>query len=706
MNPDRYPAAALLTVLLGQGLMAGHALGLLEITGMLVFILGAVVWDRRISPKTHLSPISSRLEIILVLAIMACAAVFRTWKLDTIPPGAFGDFGYVGLAAQRILNEGWRPGPVPSPEIPDFPTFFYLLAGWFKAFGGGFHSFLACSVTLSLAGLAVFYIAVRRMTGVQAALPALFCLAFMRWHVTFSRNTYPLMATLAALLAAWWLFQEAVRGGKAVAWALWGLTLGWGLWTHPIAKVAVVWFGVLMVYEYYRDPGFRRQSLWKPGAGIAILAVSTFPFLIDWLMVGPGGTREGVLWFWKTRGPESLLSFLAGHLASYLFMFNAVGDGIPRHNIHDLRMLDDGTGILFGLGMVSALRHWKDRPSFYALTGFSLFLLPGLLTSSPAHSTRVFGTVPFVAILAGLGAQSVLSGVAGLKPGRLRKAAWAALALIAFGIAASNWVNYFKWGTDPVTWDQYSVPETGMGERVESAPPGIEFRVATGFLRHFSFEFTAYDRLKDCKPLKPDNFMDTPADGPARVRYILEPAQTAYRAVLLTAFPKALVESVNNPKGEPVAYQIDVPSGDFKPLKKDYFGLRARFFLRTPQGDRLFLDRVDRVVNYTNGNDFPRPPGKAGVVVAQWTGWVDAPRTGDYSLGLDATGPFKVKVDGKTQETSEGLSLIPLHLTKGKHPFELDYMPLREWDEKLNVNFELILKAGIEDLTLNGFAAK
>jgi beta-glucosidase len=90
--------------------------------------------------------------------------------------------------------------------------------------------------------------------------------------------------------------------------------------------------------------------------------------------------------------------------------------------------------------------------------------------------------------------------------------------------------------------------------------------------------------------------------------------------------------------------------------------------------------RVESTVDL-NATDLPAGVPKSSAFTAEWTGFIDPPRTGDYLLGVRADGFAQVTV-GDVQVVRmyiEASNMSPVHLEKG-HPVKLDVVYGRRGD--------------------------
>ena len=124
------------------------------------------LWTAQPSP---LVPFSRRAELITLVAILVLAVFLRFFRLDSIPAGMHSDQGLMGLFADKIAFEGWRPFyEVFDYHVPEV-TMYYLLAGWFKIFGSSYLTFHCFFAVFSLLAFPLVYWTFRHLSGPRVA---------------------------------------------------------------------------------------------------------------------------------------------------------------------------------------------------------------------------------------------------------------------------------------------------------------------------------------------------------------------------------------------------------------------------------------------------------------------------------------------------------------------------------------------------------
>jgi hypothetical protein len=151
---------------------------------------------------------------------------------------------------------------------------------------------------------------------------------------------------------------------------------------------------------------------------------------------------------------------------------------------------------------------------------------------------------------------------------------------------------------------------------------------------------------------------------------------------LIRAFPIGVQSLSRDPSGKVMAIVYDLPPAAWKSYQDDGNGLRARFYERTDAGDRLILERVDKVVEYINGNDFPKAQG-SGMVWGRWSARCNITRRETYEMVCDSSNGIDVLLDGKRTRVEPGPQKVPVSLGVGKHSVELRAVCPRVWDAKL-----------------------
>ncbi len=354
------------------------------------------------------------LRLLIVLAILAVAAAFRLWRIDSLPPGFHFDESFEGLEAWRILTDPtYRPvfltGNFGVPPLNAYAN--ALMFGLFQLFGGEAGP-TAMRVTAAVFGvlgvLAVFALG-RELRRLEPALSPAFpflaatVLAIMRWHVHFSRmGIEPVIVPLAWALATWLL----LRGWRTGSWFSFlglGVVLAACLYTYQGAWIIpfLVLFTALHLALVDRPRLRPRAVQLLAAAGLALLlALPLAAFFLrnpDLLLLRPSqiaitGEQAAPTGFWQNTWAT----------AKMFWPFGATGDLDPRRNLPGAPALSLWLAVPFWIGLGMAV--WRIRQPAYGLlvVGLAGLVLPGLVSEYAPHFHRILGAAAPTALLVAL----------------------------------------------------------------------------------------------------------------------------------------------------------------------------------------------------------------------------------------------------------------------------------------------------------------
>jgi len=354
------------------------------------------------------------------LLLVAMAATFRLWQIDTIPPGFHFDESFEGLEAWRILTDAtYRPifiagnfGVVPANAYANA-----LMFGLFALLGGepGPTAMRVTAALLGVLGVVATWLAANELRrlgapGLSAAFPwlAAALLATMRWHIHFSRiGIEPIFVPLVTA-AALWLLLRARRTRAKLTFAGFGALAACSMYTYQGAwllpfLLAGAW--AILWWWTFRQSRETHTALLTGGVIAAVVAViGVLPLALvalaqpELFLLRPEQIAVG--------GDAATQQSLGESALAYVLMFvplTQAGDLDPRRNLPGLAALNLWQAIPFWLGVMLAL--WRIRQPAYSILLLFLvgMLLPGILSEYAPHYHRVLGAAAPVALLGGVG---------------------------------------------------------------------------------------------------------------------------------------------------------------------------------------------------------------------------------------------------------------------------------------------------------------
>ncbi|MBI5568265.1 MAG: glycosyltransferase family 39 protein [Chloroflexi bacterium] len=410
------------------------------------------------------------------LVILVIAAALRLIALDTTPPGLQHDEVFHGHDAVTVLL-GDRPLYFTS-NAGNEPLFIYLMSITVGFFGHTELGIRLAAVICGLLALLFTYLWVRRAFNQRTALIAAALLAVNFWPVFLSRvglraASVPMMAALVAFLIA--DFRLLILPGDARAVSLTrrrrmisailaGAALGLSLYTYPAARTLPV-----IVAAFFVIYSLITRQLNKPLLLVLIVAAIVFAPLGYTIAMLPeadvrlqqlGGPVQAAL----SGNFEPVLRFTRDTLG----MFTFGGDPIARYNLPGRPVFDPITGMLFYLGLVLALRKWREPCYLFALLWLPIGLLPSMLSDSAPSFLRASASLPVTFLFPALALDWIIFNREVAKARRILGGLVAALIVVS-GVSVIR-DYFFEWPTRADVREVYRADLARAAKWIEQQP--------------------------------------------------------------------------------------------------------------------------------------------------------------------------------------------------------------------------------------------
>ena len=197
---------------------------------------------------------------------------------------------------------------------------------------------------------------------------------------------------MLAALSAWLLFEASSAPSSDVwFWFVAGVALGVSLYTYPAARtlpiVCVLFFAFYSLHSLASSIVRCSSRSLTALVVVAPLAytIATLPEADVRLQQLGGPVQEAL-----NGNVEPVLRYTLATLG----MFNVAGDPIARYNLPGRPVFDLITGILFLLGLLIALRQWREPRNLFALIWLPIGLLPSMLSDSAPSFLRASASLP------------------------------------------------------------------------------------------------------------------------------------------------------------------------------------------------------------------------------------------------------------------------------------------------------------------------
>lgn len=384
---------------------------------------------------------SQRLSYALAVLILLLASVLRIWDFTTLPAGlSEPELQHVNLMQDEIKRGEVKVFYAGNGEGQE-GIYHMLLAISTLIFGTGTLGLRVPSLLASLLALALLYSLGTRLYGRIAGLAAMLLGAVLFWQALLARLIMveaflPLLITgvLLALARAMPVYTRMrLEASNTQGFAVLGILLGFSLYVHPAGLMLVLaamgFIGFIIILR-------RPLSLrWLSYIGFAILMmiIVAMPYLLSTIRLRDLDASGRIFGDYGSIS-LSVLDGLIGLMVR--------GDSSPLHNLPERPMMDLVTGFFVLVGLTVSLQRWRE-PRYALVLIAALFLAPpALLTGNSPNFLSLTLVLPIVALLFGLGIESIWL--------RLRSK-WRVVAIFPL-LALLTWNVYWTWQDLFVNW--------------------------------------------------------------------------------------------------------------------------------------------------------------------------------------------------------------------------------------------------------------
>jgi len=444
--------------------------------------------------------------IIFLLIILAIAAFFRLWQLNSIPPGLYPDVAMNGNDALESSKTGNFKLFYPENNGRE-GLMIWLIAFSFSIFGVSVWSIKIVAALIGILTVLGLYLLIKELLtlatsdkrqATSIALLSSFFLAISFWHVNFSRIGFRAILVPFGLVFLFYFLFQGFRTKKVSNFIFSGLFFGLGFYTYIAFRLTPLLVLLILIpwWLIYKKEN-QRKKFWLFAICFLLFAILVALPIGIYFLNHPQNfisrTGDVSVFSQDYNPPFSQILALGKSLASHLSMFNFYGDQNWRHNFAGSPMLSWPIGILFLIGVFISLKELissiKNKNlslvtcHLSLLCWFFVMLLPGILTyEGIPHALRTIGVIPVVYIFAGLGGWRVyekfkqkLMNFVHLRPSlslgytKSQKLLLVACCLFLVVISFSEFDKYFKkWGQNPEVKNAFSTDYVEIGNYLNS----------------------------------------------------------------------------------------------------------------------------------------------------------------------------------------------------------------------------------------------
>ena len=437
--------------------------------------------------------------IIFLLVILAIAAFFRLWQLDSIPPGLYPD---VAINGNEAISS---PGKIFYPENNGREGLFInLIALSFSIFGVTIWSLKIVPAIIGILTVFGLYLLTKELFLKSSekgsryiALLSSFFLAVSFWHTNFSRIGFrAILLPFILVFAFYFLFRgfrekklqpthrpPSLQLGPVSYLVISGLFFGLGFYTYISYRFIILLLPLVLITFWfaYKRQNLQKQFILHTSYLLLLIFIVALPIAIYFLQnpqdfVG----RATPISIFATENP---IKEFGKSLILHLGMFNFYGDPNWRHNFADSPMLLWPIGILFLIGLFYSIKNCTKSiillntrlleflPFWLLISWWLIMLLPGILTyEGIPHALRTIGVIPVVYIFAGLGGWEIYQWFN--KNVKDKKLLIATSIIFLLMVGFLQFDKYFiKWAARPEVEGAFSKDYLEIGNYLNSLPP-------------------------------------------------------------------------------------------------------------------------------------------------------------------------------------------------------------------------------------------
>ncbi len=401
----------------GAGYVDLLVLWLIGVTSFLSAFLPPVsdlraLWSRLVDwvrARRWLDPMT--VELMALGALMVFAFVVRAYDLEHIPANLGGDEGTWAMEGLAMLD-GRLANPF-STRWFAFPSMSFLVWGVsMRVFGDTVAGLRTVSAMIGTASVLTTFLLARQVWNRRLAWWAALVLAAGHYHLHYSRLAVNNIADSVLVTMAMYLLIRGLRSRRLIFFGGAGAVIGAGWYGYFGARLVG---GMVALYLTWRMT-VEHRFLARYGEHLLVLLggslVVAAPLLMHYA-AHPGALTEGldrVSIFasgWLAREQvitgRSAASLLLQQAWRSISAFNYTLDPTFWYRA-DIPLLDFVSSVLFIVGMIWSIVHWRWPSSALLLIWFWSALLTGwMITENPPSSQRLVIVTPALALLVAVG---------------------------------------------------------------------------------------------------------------------------------------------------------------------------------------------------------------------------------------------------------------------------------------------------------------
>ena len=463
-------------------------------------------------------------DYLPIVFLTILALIIRLYKLDEIPPGNWYDEAINGLDALSILKVKFPPVFFMTEGHPREALFMYLILLNFKIFGVSYITLRLTSVIIGTITIPLCYLFTKEFFDRRTAFLSALILAFLRWHIHFSRTSFRTILTPLFLLLVFYFLKKGIKNKKTIFFIISGICFGLGFHTYLAFRLSIIILVIYLLSEIKKsqietserplDMSFpcKRESRntlnlpkksWIPAfAGmtqylkyskfLSIFILSAFivflPLLIDYIInpIHFLGRADEISLF--KNGFISGIKEILLNIKNVAMMFAFKGDHVAKHNIPLMPVFEPVAAILFYLGLTISILKIKKSTSYVLIVSwFFIMLLATILSYGSPNMLRTVSITPVLAIFIAIGLLTITD--------KLKRKFSPQLSIIIISIFIMYFASvelyryFFIWAKHPETYLEFNSNFADAARTLNKLDENTTIFVYEPLFKHPTFDF-------------------------------------------------------------------------------------------------------------------------------------------------------------------------------------------------------------------------
>jgi 4-amino-4-deoxy-L-arabinose transferase-like glycosyltransferase len=343
-------------------------------------------------------------SLFVLVFILSLAFTVRTFHLQQVPAGFFGDEASIAYNAYSIMNTGKDEFGVAFPvffqSFGDYknPLFIYSAIPFIKVFGLTEFAIRLQSAVYGLIIILFIYLLAKEWFSRKAGLLAAFIAATMPWLLHYNRIGFELNMYVAFFTAAVYFFVKGAQNKHYLIPAF--IISGFTLYTYQPPKLLVplliIGLGILYWKQWFKH---WREVL----IGFLCMALISIPLVLSFFN-GQATARFNDVSIFSKELPiaQTAQLFLHNYFTqlNYTYFIQGEGTFITRHFINGLLPLLPVTIPFAVIGLFATIVTIKRKSSQVLLYWLLVYPIAGAVTAEPPFTGRsIIGAPLFVFLI-------------------------------------------------------------------------------------------------------------------------------------------------------------------------------------------------------------------------------------------------------------------------------------------------------------------